>query len=552
MKIYDNWRTKFVWFIVLVLFLFITYKLSNLMLMQRSFLLHQGVIRSERVQVDAVSRGNIYDRNHNILAESFPSGYVWFHAKDWDKVRAVKALLLEKLNVNFEVIKNQISAGNKRVILKSWLSPAQLLWLNSYKNNFLRLEAREKRYYPWAETSANLLGIVGLNGYGLEGVEKAYDKSLQSVKGKYLIEKNLKGEFVKIKNKLSTAKNSLGVDLTIDSSIQDIAYYELMSGIAKFGAESGSVVVIKPKSGEIIAMTNYPSFNPNNTQKINPSHIRNRAITDLFEPGSTIKPLVLAAALENKVISFGDSIDTGNGTFKIFGHEITDEFNKHGVLPLTDILKKSSNVAMSKIAMSLDPGKLPNMLMKFGFSKSALNFPGEASGHITSKAWFKSLEQVTLSFGYGLNVNALQLAHAYAILANSGFDVGIHLNKHHAKFSKEIISPATANGIIKMLVHVTDWGGTGHQAKIPGVDVAGKTGTSRIAGKNGYRDRKYIASFIGAFPARNPEWLVLVVVKKPNLSYYFGGQAAAPIFSKIGQRILNLERARHQFDPTGL
>lgn len=534
-----GWRSKFLWLIILLMFSLLVYKLSSLTTKQKDFLAHQGTIRSKRLNIDHASRGVIFDRNQNILAQSLPSAKAWVAAKNFNEYKKARKQIDDALGSSYAEVLQQYKKGKKFLLLKRSLSPESLLWASENYNNIINLEKFDKRYYPMQNSLAPVLGLVNSSGIGQEGIERAYDRLLQSQHGKFYVETNRKGAVVRVNNIIKNSKQSNGVTLTLDSEVQRIAYDVLKKGLEKVGAESGEVVIVKPKTGEIYGLANYPGFNPNNTTNINFENVKNRAITDLFEPGSTMKTFTIAAALESKKYKTTDEIDTGDGTLNLYGHKIEDEFHKHGLLTISEILKKSSNVGISKIALSLDSSLLPKLLENFGFSKYALFFPGESPGHINPRAWQHGLEQGTLAFGYGISVNAIQLAHAYAIIANNGTDPGIHIIADDKVISRKIIAENIASEIRSMLVHVTDYGGTAHAAKIAGTEVAGKTGTARIASKSGYK-KSYVSSFVGMFPAKKPDWVILVVVKRPNLRYYFGGQSAAPIFAEIGSELLRL------------
>lgn len=536
------WRARVLWIIILTIFFALFVKLLSLMTAEQKFLSKQGASRSFRVKIEHMARGEIYDRNHKILAQSFPSGKIWIFDKYFTNYQQDKKLLNSALNIDYKYLMKQ-HEKNKIIVLKNSLSPSELSWVEQKNIDYLNVEKFDKRYYPLQEAAGSLLGLVNKQGLGQEGVERAYDDLLQSEQGKLHVESNRKGAIVKVNKVIKQSRKSPGLVLTIDSEIQDMMYNILAEGVQKVTAESGVAILVKPSSGEIFAMVNYPGFNPNNTEKVNFSDVKNRAITDIFEPGSTMKPFTIATALANKSLKLSDEIDTANGEMMIYGHKIEDEFHKHGMLSVSEILKKSSNVGITKIAMAMPADKLPTMLDHLGFGHYGLYFPGETPGHITQKAWQHGLEQATLAFGYGISVNALQLVHAYAILANNGVDPGIYLNKSHDVKHNRVIPKQVAKSIREMLVHVTDYGGTAHAAKIPGLEVAGKTGTARLATSHGYK-KSYISSFVGMFPAKSPEWVILVVVKKPNMRYYFGGQSAAPIFAKIGAELQRLSLIR--------
>ncbi len=541
-----TWRAHLILMVILIGFCALGYRLVGLTVLQHQFLKHQGSIRSTRVIEMPSARGSILDRHGRPLAVSLPATNIWFNPKQSHWTHSEAHALAKALGMPLRTILAKTHNRHRGfVYLKKKTSESvwhdvQQLYLKG-----VHAEHTYNRFYPMADETAQLLGLTNASGHGQEGLELGFDGWLRGHPGKQIVEKDRMGHIIAVKKVLSAAKVGQPIRLTIDRRIQSIAYTALKDGMQKYGAKQGSLVVLQPKTGAILAMANWPSFNPNNLKHVDFSHVKNHAATDLFEPGSTIKTFSMIHALGSGQFNVHTRIDTGaRGVFKVHGHEVRDEFMHHGVLSPTDILRKSSNVGIAKMTLALPPEGLPNLLSNLGFFHLALGLPGEATGYIRQRYTIDPFELATLSFGYGMTTTHVQLAHAYAVLANHGVDPGLYLmqNTPHAK-PKRVFSEGVARAVTTMLQHVLDRAGTGFRARIPGVQVAGKTGTAHVAMGGRYAKDVYMSSFVGMFPATAPEYVVSVVLKAPDAKYYFGGLSAAPIFSEVGSKLMRLRLA---------
>jgi len=400
-----------------------------------------------------------------------------------------------------------------------------------------------KRYYPMGEVSGHLLGFTNIDDQGQEGLEFFYNDTLQGVSGSKRVIRDGKRRIIEEQGPENIKDPEAGTDitLTIDQRLQYLAYRELKAGVVKHGAKSASLVILEAKTGDILAVVNQPAFNPNTRKNLTIKRYRNRAITDIFEPGSTLKPLVVAAALEGEFIRPYQLFSTKN--YKI-GRNWVRDGHDYGILSLGNVLKKSSNVGASKIALSMPPEALWRFYHDLGFGMSAsVGFPGEADGYLPEYIGWSRFEQATLSFGYHLSMSVLQLARAYTVLADDGILHSVSLIKRDSDlYAQRVLSKETAVKVRKMIERVVHKDGTAYRAHIDGYRVAGKTGTVKKASKGGY-GHEYLSVFVGMAPASNPKFVIAVMVDSPQVGGYYGGLVAAPIFSKVmagALRLLNI------------
>ncbi|MEO6697126.1 MAG: penicillin-binding transpeptidase domain-containing protein, partial [Gammaproteobacteria bacterium] len=403
------------------------------------------------------------------------------------------------------------------------------------------LQREYRRYYPSGEVTAHVVGFTGLEDSGQEGLELAYDSWLQGTPGSKRVMRDRLGHIVQDVEQLSAPQPGRDLQLSLDRRIQYLAYRELKSAVLEHRALSGSAVLLDVQTGEVVAMVNVPAYNPNNPNEVQGARLRNRALTDVFEPGSTIKPFTVAAALETGQYRPDTLIDTAPGTFKV-GHKLIRDMHDYGRIDVSTVIQKSSNVGASKIALSIPPERLWRMFSSVGlgtFSNSG--FPGEASGLLSSPKRWGEIERATLSFGYGLSVTALQLAQAYTALANGGELRPVSLVRVDKPLpGKRVMQAETAAAVRAMMERVTADGGTGTQARIPGYRVAGKTGTVHKIGANGYEADRYLSLFAGMAPTSHPRLVMAVVINEPQGDEYYGGLVAAPVFAKVMTGALRL------------
>jgi len=412
----------------------------------------------------------------------------------------------------------------------------------------VHLQREYRRYYPTAEVTSHVLGFTDIDDKGLEGIELAYEKWLRGQPGAKKVIKDQLNRIVEDVEGIRIPQPGQDITLSLDRRVQYLAYRELKAKLAQHRARSASAVMLDARTGEVVAMANVPAFNPNNRKGYQRHTYRNRAVTDVFEPGSTIKPFTIASALESNRYSPNTLINTTPGTYKVGDHTIRDA-KDFGQLTVSNVIVKSSNVGATKIALTIPPQTLWSTFSAIGIGQSTESgFPGEVGGHLKNFQDWHEVERATLAFGYGMSVTTLQLARAYAVLAAGGKRLPVSmlrvadadLNRNNAP---RVFSTQTADEVIKMLTAVVTTYGTGSRAAIPGYSVAGKTGTVHKSAKGGYEENKYVSVFAGIAPASDPQLVLVVMVNEPSRGAYFGGEVAAPIFSKImggALRILNV------------
>ncbi|MGP1665793.1 MAG: peptidoglycan D,D-transpeptidase FtsI family protein, partial [Rhodanobacter sp.] len=398
-----------------------------------------------------------------------------------------------------------------------------------------------KRYYPSGEVTAHVLGFTNIDDHGQEGLELAYDEWLSGKPGAKRVVRDRMGHVVEDLEQLRAPKPGQNLTLSIDRRIQFLAYSELKSALEKSNADSGSMVILDTRTGEVLAMVNLPTFNPNAIGTSRPGQRRNRAVTDLLEPGSTVKPILMAAALSSgKYTPTTPIIDTTGGHWYFQGHNIRDTHN-YGLLTPTGVITKSSNVGAARIAMQLDTELMYDTYRGFGFGNSTNSgFPGEASGLLRVGRDWRPLEKAILGYGYGLNVTVLQLASAYASIADNGVMHSPTFIKGNDNAARQIVTPQVAHELVRMMETVTGPGSTAPQARIANYSVAGKTGTAHKASAGGYSKSNYTAAFAGIVPASNPRLVGVVVIDNPQKGSYYGGIISAPVFARVMSGALRL------------
>ncbi|MDC0126919.1 penicillin-binding protein 2 [Methylophilaceae bacterium] len=491
-------------------------------------------------------RGKILDRNGSLLAESTPVYSIMADAalvnfKDIDpiaqaKLNKQKKQLAKLLRLSTKDLNKNLKDKSKRnAPLRKNIAPDTKMKIMALKISGISSNKVYKRFYPENGPVAHVVGFTGSDGVGQEGIEMLMNKILAGEKGRIInrIDKNRRvvGEVQQIK----LPKDGEDIKLTIDLRLQNEAYNALRKAVEKHEAISGSAVLLDAKTGEVLAMTNYPSFNPNGYNKVG-DFIKNRVVTDVFEPGSTMKPISLAAALERKVVTTSTLIDTGKGAYRYEGKFIRDT-HPHGEIAVKDIIKVSSNIGSAKISEKVSSNNLAAMYRKFGYGiKTGINFPGEVSGSVRNHTTWKKIDHSRASYGYGMNSTLIQTAQAYTVFANEGKLKPISLIKgDDPKISKRVLSPKTTKDMLLMLESVTDDdGGTAPKAKVYGYRVAGKTGTTKKYMDGEYVKNKYIGTFVGLGPVSNPRFVMAIMIDEPLAEKgYSGGRLAGPVFSRV-------------------
>ena len=515
----------------------------DLQVIRKQFYQRQGDARFLREMPIPVSRGTIFDRNGEPLAVSTPVMSIWANPPEVLENDQRIPQLAKALGVDAGELKDRLAqrADREFVYLRRQMSPEAAQAVLDLRIPGINGQREFKRYYPSGEVTAHVLGFTNIDDRGQEGLELAYDEWLAGEPGSKRVIRDRMGRVVENLEQLRAPKPGQNLTLSIDRRIQFLAYSELKTTLEKFQADSGSIAILDVRTGEVLAMANLPTYNPNAVGGSHPSQRRNRSMTDVLEPGSTIKPVLLAAALSSgKYTPTSPLIDTTGGHWYFQGHDIHDTHN-WGVLTPTGVITKSSNVGAAHIAMQLDTGLMYGTYRAFGFGNSTNSgFPGEASGYLKIGRDWRPLEKAILGYGYGLNVTVLQLANAYATIADGGVMHTPTFIKGNVSEDKQIISPAVAGELMRMMETVTGPGSTAPGARIANYSVAGKTGTAHKASIGGYAKSNYTAAFAGIVPASNPRLVGVVVIDNPRRGSYYGGMVSAPVFAKVMDGALRL------------
>ncbi len=514
---------------------------------ERDFLQSEGDHRYlDRVEVPA-HRGAITDRNGAVLAMSTPVDSIAANPRLLRPDAETLQPLAKALDVGLDDLRRRLARYSHKhfVYLKRRLPPesAQEVMEVAKKHHIVGLQTtREyRRYYPDGEIFAHVIGFTNLDDIGQEGLESAFNEQLAGKPGLKRVLRDGRRQVVADVESLRMPRPGKNLALSLDQRLQYIAYRELKAAIAKHNAVSGSIVMLDVKTGEVLVMVNQPGFNPNGNRSTHGGRLRNRAVTDVFEPGSTMKPLTVAVGLDLGVIQADTRIDTSPGYFKLGKFKVKDHDNM-GVVDIETIIKKSSNVGAGKIALSLPREKFRDYLVALGFGESTgSGYPGEAVGQLRPAANWARIDQATLSYGYGISATVLQLAQAYAVLAADGIYRPVSLlRRDEVPRGTRVFSRKTALEVRHMMESVVAPGGTATLAAVAGYRVAGKTGTVKKAGVGGYSQRKYLSLFAGMAPASNPRLVVAVMINEPRGKQYYGGLVAAPVFSAVMDDALRL------------
>ncbi|WP_424681871.1 peptidoglycan D,D-transpeptidase FtsI family protein [Frateuria sp. YIM B11624] len=515
----------------------------DLQVMRKQFYQDQGDARFLREVKIPVSRGTIFDRNGEPLAVSTPVMSIWANPpqvlENADRIPDLAAAL----GVDAGELKERLAQRSDRefVYLRRQMPPEAAQAVLDLDIPGVNAQREYRRYYPSGEVTSHVLGFTNIDDHGQEGLELAFDDWLSGQPGAKRVIRDRMGHVVEDVEQVREPKPGKNLTLSIDRRIQFLAYNELKNALTEFDAASGSMVILDVPTGEVLAMVNLPTYNPNALGGSKFSDRRNRAVTDLIEPGSTIKPILMAAALSSgKYTPTSPLIDTTGGHWYFQGHDIHDTHN-YGVLTPTGVITKSSNVGAARIAMTLDTALMYNTYRAFGFGNSTNSgFPGESSGLLRIGRDWRPLEQAIMGYGYGLNVTPLQLANAYATLGDHGVMHTPSFIKGADNEPRAIVSTQVADEIVQMMETVTAPGGTATTARIANYIVAGKTGTAHKAAVGGYSRNNYTAAFAGLVPASHPRLVGVVVIDDPQKRSYYGGIISAPVFARVMEGALRL------------
>ncbi len=539
------WRFRIVLALLALLVGVIAWRIVDLQVMDQGFLKGQGDARSVRHIPIPAHRGLITDRNGEPLAVSTPVTTLWGNPKELQAARARWPELAKALGQDAAVLSERLQSQASRefMYLVRGLTPEQGQEILDLKIPGVYAQEEFRRFYPAGEVAAHVVGFTDIDDRGREGMELAYDEWLAGVPGKRQVLKDRRGRLIKDVQVTKNAKPGKAMALSIDLRLQYLAHSELRNVVHEYGAKAASLVMVDVKTGEILAMANQPTYNPNNRRNLQPAAMRNRAMIDVFEPGSTVKPFSIAAALATGKYQPDSVVNTLPGWMRIGRYTIRD-VSRGGMLSLTGILMKSSNVGISKIALDIGAEPVYAAMQQAGFGQdTGLGFPGERVGNLPNHRKWRDAETASLAYGYGLSVTAVQLAHAYAVLGNQGTNVPLSLLRlDRAQDGVQVIDKQISGTVLQMLrAVVEEEGGGGARAKVPGYHVGGKSGTAKkISGTGGYTKDAYRSFFAGVAPLSNPRIAAVVVVDEPSKGQYYGGLVAAPVFGKVMARALRL------------
>ncbi|HEX5786907.1 MAG TPA: penicillin-binding transpeptidase domain-containing protein [Woeseiaceae bacterium] len=515
----------------------------HLQVLDREFLTQQADTRHLRVEKIAAHRGTITDRNGEPLAISTPVDSIWANPKELAPAVDSVPRLAAALGLDAELLMRRISRSMDRefLYLRRHLSPEQAREVLALNLPGVNVQREYRRYYPAGEVTGHLVGFTNVDDEGQEGLELAYNHWLAGESGAKRVLKDRLGRPVENVESIRPPHQGKELKTSIDLRIQYLAYRALKSAIRQHDALSGSVVVLDVQTGEVLAIVNQPTYNPNDRAQYAAERYRNRAITDIFEPGSSIKPLVVAAALESGEFRPTSIIDTAPGAITVGPKRIEDKTNL-GRISLTTILARSSNVGATKLAMAMPADELWTTMTRFGFGElTSSGFPGESAGLLTHFDNWKKINQATLGYGYGVSVTPLQLAQAYAALGAGGRMQPVSLVAIEAPGDgRQVVAQDTAATIVQMLEEVVRPGGTGTKAAVTGYRIAGKTGTAWKSGVGGYSRDKYFSIFAGLAPATEPRLAAVIVIDEPHGELYYGSDVAAPVFADVMAEALRL------------
>ena len=536
------WRSKLIVAAIALGFAGLAARAAYIQVVANDFFQKQGEVRFARTLALPANRGRVLDRNGLILASSIPAPSIWAIPEDVERDKSQLQKLAKLLEMPLAELNKRLEDEDKTFV---WLkrqvdeSVGQQIAELGIKGIYQRMEY--KRQYPEGEAAAHVVGFTNVEDRGQEGIELAFNKDLAGRNGSRRVIKDRLGRVVEDVGEQTAPVDGQDLQLSIDSKIQFFAYQKLRDAVLLHKAKAGSVVVLDVVSGEVLALANYPSYLPAKRQNLSGAQLRNRALTDTFEPGSTMKPFVIALALEKGLVTPTTPIQTAPGRISIGRSTISDS-HPHGVLTVNEVIQKSSNVGTVKLAMQMQPREMWSMYNQVGFGqKPELPFPGAVSGRLRAYKTWRPIEQATMSYGYGLSSSLFQLAHAYSVFGRDGELVPVTMLKSSGRAAGVQVMDARHAGAVRNMLHmVTGPGGTAPKAQTMGYSVGGKTGTAHKQEGRGYADKKYRGFFVGLAPIEQPRIVVAVMIDEPSNGKYFGGEVAAPVFSETVQQTLKL------------
>ena len=528
------WRARFVAALILLAFGTLAARSVYLQVVRNDFLQQKGESRYSRVIELSATRGRIVDRSGDVLAVSTPVKSVWAIPEDARLSPAQARELAALTEMDVRELNRRLAAEKDFVFIKRQIPPDTAEKIAALNLPGIHHQREYRRYYPAGEVAAHMLGFTGVEDKGQEGIELAFDGQLAGKPGSRRVIKDRLGRIVEDVESIKSPQEGRDITLALDAKIQYLAFSHLKQALLEHKAKAGGVVVLDAKNGEVLALANLPAYNPNNRLKLTGAQLRNRALTDVFEPGSTMKAFTAALALEKGRFRFDTQIQTAPGRLTI-GNATIHDAHMHGLLTVAQVVQKSSNVGTAKIAATFAPEEMWQMFDALGFGQPLrLGFPGEVGGRLRPFKTWRPIEQATMAYGHGISVTLMQLAHAYLVFARDGDLIPLSLTRLESPplAGKSIFSAQTAREVRAMLEMAVQPGGTAPQARIPGYRVAGKTGTAHKLEGGVYADR-YVAAFVGFAPVSDPKLVVAVMIDEPSAGKYYGGEVAAPVFARV-------------------
>ena len=529
------WRSRMMLAIVFAGFGALAARALYLQVWNNDFLQQKGESRYSRTIEISAHRGKITDRNGEILASSTPVRSIWAIPDDVDRSAEKRQQLARVLEMPLADLEKKLAGADRDfVYLKRQLPPEQADRVAQLGVAGVFQQREYRRYYPAGEVAAHVLGFTGIDETGQEGIELAFQAELAGHAGSRQVIKDRRGNVIEDVASIRAPRDGRDLALSIDSKIQYLAYRELKNAVETHRAKAGGIVVMDVLTGEVLALANLPVFNPNNRAHLTGAQLRNRVLTDTFEPGSTMKPFTVALAMELGMVKSTTMVQTAPGRLTIGSSTISDA-HPHGALSVAEVIQKSSNVGTAKLALAIDRQDMWDMFNRAGFGVvPRVQFPGAVSGKVRPAKSWRPIEQATMSYGYGLSASLLQLARAYTVFGRDGDVVEATFVKATGPaFGSQVVHPEVARAMRQMLEMAAGSGGTAPKAQTMGYRVAGKTGTAHKQEGKGYADRKYRASFVGLAPVSAPRLVVAVMIDEPTAGRYFGGDVAAPVFSTV-------------------
>jgi cell division protein FtsI (penicillin-binding protein 3) len=534
-------RSRFVVAMVALGFAVLVGRAAYIQVIGTEFYQQQGEARYARTLELPASRGRIVDRNGAILATSISTPSIWAIPKSLDAGRPERARLAKSLGMTTAELDKRLAENPNFVWLRRQVDESRWLEVKALGLKGVYQVAEYRRQYPEGEAAAHVVGFTNVEDQGLEGVELAFQNDLQGRDGSRAVLRDRLGRVVEDIGEQLDPVNGRDIELAIDSKVQFFAYQRIRDAVAQHKAQAGSVVVLDVQSGEILALANYPSFDPGEREKLSGAQLRNRALTDTFEPGSTMKPFIAGWAMQTGRVTPGSVVQTAPGWMTITGSTIRDA-HPHGPLTVAQVIQKSSNVGTVKMAMQMQPREMWELYSAVGFGqKPQIHFPGAVTGRLRPYKSWRPIEQATMSYGYGLSTSLFQLARAYTVFARDGELVPVSMLKQQAPVAGvRVFTPEVARSVREMLRMAAGPGGTAPKAQTIGYSVGGKTGTAHKQEGKGYATNKFRSWFVGIAPVGNPRIVVAVMVDEPSNRVYYGGDVAAPVFSQVVQQTLRM------------